>query len=430
MRREVQPQCCHGQSLASEADFERQREVAEACILWYEQWVRLLRRLDSGRTPLVIDLFVGAGGASEGARRVGARSVGVDCDEQPSFVARFGKESFLLNDALDRERLRELVRRFRPIGVLASPPCEGYSSATFAGAGSSAAKLIAEVREMLVGLGLPFVIENVLGARGDMAPSSVVLRGQFFGLHTSRPRFFESGGGLELTVDAPLRDGGLRLAKGCCLGAKARFSRIDSFGRRVAVPCCRGNIFAVQGRSPMGGTLAEHAAAMDLDVSHMPYASMAKAIPPAYAAYCVGQMAMFTLRRRFGVRTIGFTEMLRRPVESRRYLAHLLQGAGHESAGSGVGAVPRAVASSGDEAPARSDGASVSRLGTLPIVGCTLSDWSPEVGERVWYAERGGGRVDARVEAVVRGGHHEEDSYATRFGWPCVECRAARCSLG
>ena len=100
------PRCCFGQNLATRAEFDAQHERAMGCLRWYEQYVHLLRRLESGRTPLVVDLFCGAGGSSEGVRRMGGASLGVDDTEQPHFVARFGGEWFVLSDALDRERLR------------------------------------------------------------------------------------------------------------------------------------------------------------------------------------------------------------------------------------------------------------------------------------------------------------------------------------
>lgn len=85
-------------------------------------------------------------------RRVGGACIGVDHSEQPEYVARFGSEMFVLTDALDRERLRRLVRKHQRIGVLASPPCEGFTSTTFACEPSRAPKLIVEVREMLAEL--------------------------------------------------------------------------------------------------------------------------------------------------------------------------------------------------------------------------------------------------------------------------------------
>ena len=64
------------------------------------------------------------------------------------------------------------------------------------------------------------------------------------------------------------------------------------FGRVVAVSCCEGNIFAVQGATPVGGTAAQMASAMGLDSGHMPFARVVKALPPAYMAYCTGLAAM------------------------------------------------------------------------------------------------------------------------------------------
>ena len=73
---------------------------------------------------------------------------------------------------------------------------------------------------------------------------------------------------------------------------RARFPRLDCFGRKWVEPCCAGNVFAVQGHSPMGGPAEEHARAMGIDAGHMPFRQLAKALPPAYISYAVGQMAM------------------------------------------------------------------------------------------------------------------------------------------
>ena len=51
--------------------------------------------------------------------------------------------------------------------------------------------LIVPVRELLEKTGVPYVIENVLGA--DLI-SPMLLTGEMFGLSTSRPRLFELGG--------------------------------------------------------------------------------------------------------------------------------------------------------------------------------------------------------------------------------------------
>ena len=173
---------------------------------------------------------------------------------QPNYTARYGGQWFALGDAVDAAALRTLVRKHRPIGVIASPPCESYSTATFAGAPSHAPRLIALVRELLGELDLPFIIENVMGASSEMLSHAIVLRGQQFGLETSRPRFFEPGGGLELRVDEALAEGGRALAARSCLGARRRFSGLDSHGMPVRGACCSGNIYAVQGSEPWGCT--------------------------------------------------------------------------------------------------------------------------------------------------------------------------------
>ena len=81
-----------------------------------------------------LDGFCGAGGASEGIRRMGCVPFGRDLADQPEYRARFGDEWFEEGDALDRERLRAIDRRLRPLGYVGSPPCEGSTTTTFAGA--------------------------------------------------------------------------------------------------------------------------------------------------------------------------------------------------------------------------------------------------------------------------------------------------------
>ena len=66
---------------------------------WYRQYVQLLRRLQSGVTPTVVDAFCGGGGSSDGVRRAGGASLGLDAAEQPDFERRFGSTSFVEGDA-------------------------------------------------------------------------------------------------------------------------------------------------------------------------------------------------------------------------------------------------------------------------------------------------------------------------------------------
>ena len=98
---------------------------------------------------------------TEGCRRLGGSSYGRDIEDQPYFMARYGDRWFGKGDALDRDELRRLIRELKPIGIWASPPCEGSSTLTFGGVPSSAPRLIPAVRDMLDAMGLPYVIENV-----------------------------------------------------------------------------------------------------------------------------------------------------------------------------------------------------------------------------------------------------------------------------
>ena len=61
------PACAHGLNLAPPSRFAEQRRRAQACFAWYAQYVRVLKRFQSGMTPLVLDICCKAGGASEGA---------------------------------------------------------------------------------------------------------------------------------------------------------------------------------------------------------------------------------------------------------------------------------------------------------------------------------------------------------------------------
>ena len=68
----TRPACDHGQSLSPTSEFEAQARRASGLFQWYRQYILLLKRFRSGQTPLVLDLFCKAGGASEGFRRGGA----------------------------------------------------------------------------------------------------------------------------------------------------------------------------------------------------------------------------------------------------------------------------------------------------------------------------------------------------------------------
>ena len=108
--------------------------------------------------------------------------VGVDIAPQARYPFEFRQA-----DAL--EYLREHGQEFD--AVHASPPCQAYSNLTPDTHKGNHEKLIPALREELKRCGKPYIIENVAGARRELA-SPVMLCGSMFGLRTQRHRFFET----------------------------------------------------------------------------------------------------------------------------------------------------------------------------------------------------------------------------------------------
>jgi DNA (cytosine-5)-methyltransferase 1 len=115
-----------------------------------------------------------------GYHRAGFDVVGVDIDPQPRYPFEFHQA-----DAL--EYAAEHWQEFDAIH--ASPPCQAYSTIT--PDKSKHPELIEPTRELLMQTGLPYVIENVAGAREHLK-SPMLLCGSAFGLKVRRHRYFES----------------------------------------------------------------------------------------------------------------------------------------------------------------------------------------------------------------------------------------------
>lgn len=130
--------------------------------------------------PRLLDLFCGAGGAGEGYRRAGFEVVGVDIKPQP----RYKPGRFVQADAL--QYLAEHGHEYDAIH--ASPPCQRYSSATPEDRRSEHPDLIEPVRNLLISIGVPWVMENV-----EHAPliNPLKLCGTMFNLNVIRHRLFE-----------------------------------------------------------------------------------------------------------------------------------------------------------------------------------------------------------------------------------------------
>jgi DNA (cytosine-5)-methyltransferase 1 len=125
-----------------------------------------------------LDLFCGAGGASMGLARAGFEVTGVDLAPQPRYPFAFVRAD-AMTYPLDGFDL-----------VWASPPCQRFSMySRNLGTAESFPDLIAPVRERLRASGLPYIIENVIGAP-LRAPT--LLCGTMFGLALLRHRLFET----------------------------------------------------------------------------------------------------------------------------------------------------------------------------------------------------------------------------------------------
>lgn len=142
---------------------------------------------------MLLDLFCGAGGAAMGYWRAGFDVVGVDNRPQPNYPFRLF-EVDVLDIVRDRDRFSCLDWGFDAIH--ASPPCQFFSDLrVMANARDDHLNLIPPTRELLQASGLPYVIENVGGARRELR-NPTMLCGAAFGLGTdthdlARHRFFE-----------------------------------------------------------------------------------------------------------------------------------------------------------------------------------------------------------------------------------------------
>jgi DNA (cytosine-5)-methyltransferase 1 len=139
----------------------------------------------------LLDLFAGAGGAAKGYQRAGFYVVGIDINPQPHYCG----DEFHQADAL--EYVAEHGAEFDAIH--ASPPCQFYSTMTtgrWQDRLGDHPQLIKPIRELLMKIGKPYVIENVEGARKELI-NPILLCGSMFGLQTKygnqlvRHRYFE-----------------------------------------------------------------------------------------------------------------------------------------------------------------------------------------------------------------------------------------------
>lgn len=212
----------------------------------------------------ILDLFCGAGGAAKGYADAGFEVTGVDIDPQPNYPYPFRQ-----CDALDALKILGPAMASQFDAIHASPPCQGYSTQT--ADRSKHPRLIAEVRELLEQTGLPYVIENVEGAKKEMR-DPVRLCGSSFGLDIRRHRYFETNWHL----DAPLCDHGWQ---------RPRFRSLDMSMVRAGK---LASVVGVHGHINYPGEFELRCQAMGID--WMTNAELVEAIPPAYTEFIGGQL--------------------------------------------------------------------------------------------------------------------------------------------
>lgn len=199
-----------------------------------------------------LDLFCCGGGATKGLQQAGFEVTGVDIEDQRKYYIG---DHFVQADVLSI--FTEYIQEFD--FVWASPPCQKYSNLTkqTAGASDKHPDLVDPVRQMLLQAGVPFVIENVVGApvRKDL-----MLCGKMFDLNVARHRLFEIEG---FTVQQPDHV-------------------YPHPGRVITVTGNPGGSSKRDGTKNYGNT-AEWREAMGID--WLPARLLKEAIPPAYAKY-------------------------------------------------------------------------------------------------------------------------------------------------
>jgi DNA (cytosine-5)-methyltransferase 1 len=138
--------------------------------------------------PRLLDLFCCQGGAAMGYHRAGFDVLGVDIEPQPLYPF-----PMVQADALEFLATADLS----PFAAVhASPPCQKFTqmSARWRGNGGIADQhldLLTPTLAALAGLRVPWVVENVVGAKRILQPT-LALHGGMFDLGIHRPRLFRS----------------------------------------------------------------------------------------------------------------------------------------------------------------------------------------------------------------------------------------------
>ena len=221
--------------------------------------------------PLLLDLFCGAGLAADGYIAAGFDVVGIDVEAQPDYPGRF------IQADLATEHIDDLVDLFMVDAIHASPPCQAFTTMSNRDRGhrSTAADdnhvdLLTPTLEMLGETGIPWVVENVAGARRIMPSGTITLTGGMFGLHVHRPRLFASSVPLVAPAPVPAPRPAVGVY-GKAPDGRLLWRRSDGTEQRAAA------------------SVEEARWAMGVE-RELPWRSVAEGFPPAYAEYVGRQL--------------------------------------------------------------------------------------------------------------------------------------------
>jgi DNA (cytosine-5)-methyltransferase 1 len=221
------------------------------------------------RSPRLLDLFCGAGGASRGYQLAGFHVTGIDIAPQP----RYCGNAFIQDDAL-----AYVERHSDEYDLIhASPPCQGYSRlASLPHIDATKYPLMIDAtRAALIASGKPWVIENIVEAP---LLNAIMLCGQMFDLNTFRHRNFESN----ILLLAPShRTHRTRSYPGWRDGRLGRYQNDASRPITVA-----GNNYNL------------HVGRAALRIDWMERAELNQAIPPAYTKFIGDQLMPYVIADR------------------------------------------------------------------------------------------------------------------------------------
>lgn len=228
--------------------------------------------------PKLLDLFCGAGGAAMGYSRAGFEVVGVDANAQPRYPF-----TFVRADALDYVA----AHGWEFDAIHASPPCQSHSRITPKHAIKRHVDLIPHTRWFLEALGLPYVIENVEGARVSLR-NPVMLCGSQFGLKVYRHRLFESNVMLFQPQHYPHRDKTPRAGHGI---SPKGFLSVTSGGQGIKPEQIEKLCISPKGFISVAGHFSGvEYARFAMGIDWMTGDELAQAIPPAYTEWLGRQL--------------------------------------------------------------------------------------------------------------------------------------------